>query len=298
MECGHCGHKNKDKALYCNLCGEVLFERDADGTFHQEPMIGTSYDAFPSDDELKRIAAAARRFLIVLLGLLALPVALILVGWKARPEVFASGLGEIQRQFPLPIAALLIYFSVLFGYLTAKTGQAIGAPFFRNWLLASFPPLAPLVWARVGMRSPWRPYLYFMIDGLILAGGIYFLHAWPYLLLVMGFCMTPFIIYQFLGCAIGPVASLLGLYPSLVVLWLCLGPILLGGILLWEMIGVMSTNGPIEEWMLTCRNFQDYICMGAWFNYSFFTVAASLYLLATACAWIKTVYEDLKLPML
>lgn len=293
IECLHCGQRNHGEALYCNLCGEVLLRRGAQ-RFNE---IGLSYNAAPRDDDLKQRASAARRFLVILALFALPPIAVLGLGWKGGLDLLVDGRNRFGPQTPLLILGGIAYLIFLNAYLTAKTGEAVGCPFFLNFVLASLPPLLPAVWARIAGCSHYKPYIYLIIDAGVAGLALYIFPDWAYLFLALTFALAPFLIYQFFGCGIGQIASDLGLYPSVIIGWLCLGPIFLLGILVCDMMGSGDPLIVVQPVSLTIHDLRGLLFDAEQiFSLYSFKVISLLYALITVFVWVKVVHEDLKLP--
>ena len=176
-------------------------------------------------------------------------------------------------------------------------GESTGSPFWKNFPLACIPFMTPAIWARIGGRSMIKPYLYLFLDAAILAVAFYFFHSWPALIVILLFCLAPFLIYQLLGCSIGPMADSMGFYPSLTLGWLCLGPVMLMGILLWAILTSMNPEWTSQPLSISLDDIRNYIDLNQILDCEVFKISGAIYLLASFFIWIKATYENLKLPI-
>lgn len=295
--CLHCGQENNKKALYCGQCGESLNSQRIPAYDSPVPILAGP-DLRPQiefHDHFKRAAAKARWFLIMLTGLLSPPVALLITGWSRQ----ANPLARMSQSelYPVLLAGAAAWCAVLYGFLVAKTGESNGAPFLRTFAAACLPPLTPAVWSRLSGRSPWRPYIWLLIDGTVLGVGGWYLAEWPYLLLLLVLCVLPFVIYHLFGCALGAMASALGLEAPLTILWLCLLPDLLVILMVWEFLGSLDPGMAQQPLALTLSEVAIFLRPDHLMAYTFFKTLAFVYGLVSVAAWVKVVYENLKLPL-
>lgn len=295
--CLHCGLENSKKSLYCGQCGESLTSQRIPAYDSPIPILAGPDYRIPTEfqSEFKRAAAKARWFLIMLIGLLSPPVALLITGWSRQ----LSPLAQMRQSqlYPMLIAGAAVWCAVVYGFLIAKTGESNGAPFLRTFTMACLPPLTPAVWSRLSGRSPWRPYVWLLVDATMLGVAGWYLAEWPYLLLLLLLCMLPIVIYHFFGCALGTMASALGLDEPLTILWLCLLPDLLLILMVWEFLGALDPTMAQQPLALTLSEVAIFLRPDHLMTYTFFKTLAFIYGLVTCAAWVKVVYENLKLPL-
>lgn len=294
--CQHCGHENIAKSLYCGLCGESLTGRHMADNGPTPLFAGPSFrPPVELKNELRLAAAKARRFLIMLVGLLSPPVALLITGWSRQ----ANPLAGMQQSplYPVLIGGAAVWCATVYGYMIAKTGESNGAPFFRTFVQACLPPLTPGVWSRLGGHAVWRPYAWLLVDALILGVGGWFLAGWPYLLLLLTLCMLPLVIYHCFGGVIGTMAGALGLSAPLTLLWLCLLPDLLLLLMVWEFLGALDPSMAQQPLALTIAEIALFLNPEHLMTYTFFKTLTFVYGLVSFAAWVKVVYENLKLPL-
>lgn len=296
MECPNCGQNNKDKALYCNMCGQVMLPpvRTVEEQLHDAPG---SPNYVPTDNDLKRCAAVSRRFLLTVMALLLVPFALTLLGWKA-------GQNPLEPDFAGPEANQrsllfwgLTYASAIYGYVLAKTGQSYGAKFWPNFVLGAIPLTAPAAWANICGRPPLRPYVCLIADALILGGGYLLSRYYPFLMIVLIFCMLPFVIYHYFGCALGQIGHALGFPQGALALWLCMGPTVLLGILLFNVVTDPHMSFSGDPFAIGLTRLYYAISLDVILSYYVFKFLCAAWLLATFYLWIKSVYQNLKLPL-
>jgi hypothetical protein len=296
VECVHCGKRNPADAVVCYLCGKEIARRGENVLAGS--MIGTSYGAIAAPNaELTDAAARARRFLFIVLFILALPPLLAAVELYAKSQIVGVDSLMRQIQHQLFIAGGLVYLILVFGYLTANTAEATGGPFLSSLLMALFPPAIPAVWARIGGGRVWKPYLYFLIDAVILGGALAGLHEWPALALAVFVFMIPFIMYQVLGCTVTATAGLLGLYPTATIAWVCLGPALLTGLILYG--ALIETGQPLlgASWDQIGQELKQFAQPELALEYFPLKVGAIFYLTLSLLAWVRAIYNDLGLPL-
>lgn len=294
IQCPYCQQKNHDQALCCAMCGEVLVHSDLRP---DKESPGLPPPAQPDEDNvLECNAIRARRFLMVLFFLLLLPLLSLALSWGNTLNLLFGVEVSINVR-PLLLLAAPLYLIILYAYLMAKTGEALGLPFLPYFALSLFPFLTPYVWARIGGCSGVRPYLYLLLSLAVFALAAGFFPDWPFLLLVVIFCLLPFLIYQLLGCAIRPVTMSLGLHPNGVTGWLCLGPIFLLGLLVCDLLtsSGLAINIMGSE-VVHMANLGSLFGLD-FSNYSF-KLLSLVYLVTTLLLWIKIIYEAIKLPLI
>lgn len=291
QECLHCGTKSPAKAHYCQMCGEALGLRpDKAGN----PPVLAYTPPVELKDQFKIHAAKARRFLMLLGALVLAPLGLMAAGWAGWLAAPTHPGGQTSLLVTL---GSILYVCLVYGYLVGKTGESCGAPFAMNFMLGCLPPLSPMLWARLGGRPGWRPYLNLALDGVALWIGGHFFHELPLMLLALGFVMIPLILYHLFGCATGPLAGALGLSPALLTVWLCLLPDLLLFFVLRDMLHTIDLGNPRQPLALTLAELRVFIVPDQFFAFSAFKLSIFLYLLVTFTAWVKLVYENLRMPL-
>lgn len=256
---------------------------------------GVSYTSKSAVPVMKKQEARASRF-IVIAAILHFPIiAWVLLNFvPLSPETRELLTSIVSQKGGLTIYAT--YFVVLAAYLTGKTAEAAGSPFWPACILGIFPPLLPMAWARIARVHPLRPYLMMIVTAVVGAFGWFFLSEKTAWLLVFICAMTPFVIHQLLGGALGRVAENLDFPPSIVLLWICLGPVALFGVYLGEgapdswtemtkLLAALVKHHTIPKLSL------DYF-EGLFFAPSMIT----LYVIATWGLWMDNLYHNIKMP--
>jgi hypothetical protein len=220
---------NHADALSCSLCGMVLIRREDPASRHSknEPMIGPSYGTqAPDKMPLKEYERRATRFMALMLLAQAVLIAMIylkdmLVG--ALGIELPNGMGP-DRFVWLTIG---VYGWGVLAYAMAKTGESVGLGFWTNFSLCLMPPFLPAVAARIGSRSIIWTYLYLSLDLLVMTLAVRFFDMAPILFLLVIAAEIPLIIYHVLGCAVGSIASALGMNAYVATVWACGAPLVL-----------------------------------------------------------------------
>ncbi|HOR26709.1 MAG TPA: zinc ribbon domain-containing protein [Candidatus Sumerlaeota bacterium] len=309
MQCPQCHSVNANGALACTMCGAPLGRRlDTDPALpgagaDDDIYVGPSYklDSRVAHDpnELKRRSALASRFL-----LLATPLFLALMaGIQFRAEAAAYLRDMLQLEALTPTQFLLILAGtgiVLNAMLIYYSARAAGGNGLLAAAVALAPPLIPAGYALLARRRFWMPYVCLLVDGLILAAAWFIFTNYAWLTLVLFLLMIPVIAYHLSGCAAVDISLSLGLLHYLSVAWVCLGPAVLAGWCLVE-IGVMDllansladgTHFP----SLSEIGRQVYGQIGA--NPDRYQMALLVWLGVILLVWIKSVYENLKFPVI
>lgn len=294
-ECPYCRHPNHDQALSCNLCGEVLVRQNLQNS-DLSGMPGASYRDGPPENPIERNTARANRFLILVFCIL-FPLALfVMVGLIGEYDVDWPGLRLIGRD-PGPIAWKMIpcFLMLLYAFLVAKTGEAVGQSFGLNFFLSIFPFMTPFVWARIGHCSKIKPYLYLSLITLVSAGAVHYLTEKPVLVLSLVIVLIPFFIYHLFGGAIGLVAPSLGFSSTGMVSWVCLAPPGILGILVFDLlIGGGATPSTELSGVPMPASLETLLMLDIHNDY--FKIAGLIYLLATLLIWIKLIFDNIKIP--
>lgn len=300
MQCSCCGQTVRDDAPYCNLCGEVLRREESianETTGDYTSLVGASYQSQPDKDPFRMQKLRARRFLLVTFAVQMLPLIVgVAMYYFMEPE-------QIQKLLPTRFSYMLlavlagIYVTVAVAYMIGKAAEATDLPFFPYFLPALFPPLIPGVCARIGNRPIFRPYLYLLIDALVIVGAVMLSYRHPWLPLAVVILLTPFIIYQVFGCALEGIALRLGLYSYLTVIWTCIFPVVLVAYFVSQSIMPSLffwqwSVDPLAQWIGSLRidefkRMTDEVSM-------FLFKGLIIYALGVWGGWMKSVYENIK----
>jgi hypothetical protein len=280
----------------------VLIRREDPASRHSknEPMIGPSYGTqAPDKMPLKEYERRATRF--VALMLLAQAVLIALVYTKETLIKMAGvDLPAGMAADRLVLLAIGIYGWMVLAYAMAKTGESVGLGFWLNFTMGLIPPLLPAVAARIGSRSIMWTYLYLSLDLLVMTLAVRFFEAAPLLCLLVIAAEIPLLIYHVLGCAVGSIASALGMNAYVATIWACGVPLVLlvyvaydQGALATIVTGLVDQSGGASISLLTAL-LDPSVIAGS------FTLMGLVAIWGVMgwLFWLKSVYESLRYPLM
>jgi hypothetical protein len=279
----------------------VLIRREDPGgrLSKNEPIVGLSYGATAPDKmPLREYEARARRFLLFTLPAQAALIVMLYFK-EALAQHVGSGAVDPDGANLMVLAGLAVYGWAVLAYAVAKTGESIGMGFWSSFAMTMFPPMLPAVVARIGGRSIMWVYLYLAIDVLVAAVSLRFFHAAPLFFLLTLAALVPLIIYHVSGCAIGTIATALGMNSYAAVLWICGLPL---GLLVYEGI----QQGIAEKMIHGLVDGEEGVGIDMFatlFDPTILADSATLTALILIWAivgwifWLKSVYESLRYPL-
>lgn len=319
LKCPQCELINPPDTLECRSCGKPLLAREpsrALPAFSQTAAgrVGVRYtppgrlapagagsyaygglERAALDLDLPR----ARRFLGFALALALMTVVAPVAHWVAA--ALEGGEEPIGLVNTLYLAGLVGFMGlVLLAFLAAKSCELMGESFIWCFLVALVPPLVPGLLARAAGRSMFVPYLWLVLDAVIIGGAIYSFDRWPWAVGLVLILMLPLVVYHLLGCALGSFSSALGLNSYMLFGWVCLAPLLLTWMMLME-------NGlalePSLELIAGLALSTDHLAAGRelveMLGELYYTRVVGIAWLLLGCAlWIKAIYSGLKIPAL
>jgi hypothetical protein len=221
-----------------------------------------------------------------------------LLFWKVLPADVTATMTDVMPALLLGYGAYAVF---TLAWLIGKTGEAVGIKFLPTFAMALFPPLIPATLAKMAGKNLVWPYglmVLCMMVGLMMIPTFEMI---PGLRMLLVLLLAPFVIYQLTGCSLAALADCLGINPFIAIAWVCVGPLIVMGIVCNEagltlpyLEQVFLESGESFFSVLLEEGSGVLYTLSQSWSMMFLVV---MYLLIPWLTWMNNVFENLSYPL-